>query len=395
MQIITVNKELRDFCRKLNRAEFITVDTEFIRDSTYWPKLCLVQVAGPDEAAIIDPLAEGLDLSPFYKLLANEKVSKVFHAARQDIEIFYHQAKTIPTPLFDTQVAAMVCGFGDSVGYEKLIKKTLNIAVDKSSRFTDWGRRPLSQRQLEYALADVTHLRGAYKIISERVAAQGREQWVSEEMNLLTNSGTYSLRPEDAWKRLKARSGSPKKAAILREVAAWRERLAQSRDIPRARVLKDDALHEIAQQTPKSNDELDRLRAVPKGFSNSKNAHSLIAAVQKGLKVPKDKLPNVERTKHMPTGLTPVIELLKVLLKMKCEEHDVAQKLVASVSDLELLALDDQAGIPAMSGWRREVFGGDALKLIHGQIALSVRGRRIVAAPIATAEKSKPKKQPA
>lgn len=378
MQIITATKELKEICKKLSRADFITVDTEFMRDSTYWPKLCLIQIAGPDDEVIVDPLADKIDLAPFLQLLKNQKVKKVFHAARQDIEIFYHLDKVIPAPLFDTQVAAMVCGFGDAVSYENLIKRTLKVPVDKSSRFTDWARRPLTERQLAYAMSDVTHLRAAYEEIFEQLKKAEREAWVDEEMAILLNPSTYNLAPADAWKRLKARHNGRRAAAVLQKVAAWREAEAQERDLPRGRILKDDALYEVANQAPKNKSELDSLRAVPKGFANSKAAQSLLKAVKAALDIPKDDLPSVSKPKPTPSGLAPVVELLKVLLKMKCEEHRVAQKLVANVSDLELLAADDDAPISALKGWRREIFGDTALALKHGDISLGLNGRRVV-----------------
>ncbi len=378
MQIITTTKDLKEICKKLGRADFITVDTEFMRDSTYWPKLCLIQIAGPEDEIIVDPLAEKIDLAPFLQLMGNPKVKKVFHAARQDIEIFYHLGEVIPTPLFDTQVAAMVCGFGDAVSYENLIKRTLKVQVDKSSRFTDWARRPLTEKQLAYAMADVTHLRGAYEAVFDQIQKSDREAWVDEEMAILANPSTYNLAPQDAWKRLKARHNGRRAAAVLQKVAAWREAEAQERDLPRGRILKDDALYEIANQAPKNKSELDSLRAVPKGFANSKAAQSLLAAVKAGLDIPKDELPTLAKPKPTPPGLTPVVELLKVLLKMKCEEHKVAQKLVANVSDLELLAADDDAPIMALKGWRRELFGDMALALKHGEISLGLNGRRVV-----------------
>ena len=334
--------------------------------------------AGPDDEIIVDPLAGKIDLAPFLQLLANPKVKKVFHAARQDIEIFYHLDKVIPAPLFDTQVAAMVCGFGDAVSYENLIKRTMKVQVDKSSRFTDWARRPLTEKQLAYAMADVTHLRQAYEAVFDEIKQSNREAWVDEEMAILSNPSTYNLAPEDAWKRLKARHNGRRAAAVLQKIAAWREAEAQERDLPRGRILKDDALYEIANQAPKNKSELDSLRAVPKGFANSKSAPPLLAAVKAGLDIPKEELPALAKPKPTPPGLTPVVELLKVLLKMKCEEHKVAQKLVANVSDLELLAADDEAPIMALKGWRRELFGDTALALKHGEISLGLNGRRVV-----------------
>lgn len=378
MNIITTTDALQTICARLAGVGYVTVDTEFMRDSTYWPKLCLIQLASPTEDFIIDPLAPDLDLGAFYELMRNKQVVKVFHAARQDIEIFWHEAETIPDPLFDTQVAAMVCGFGDSVGYETLVKRLTGGSVDKSSRFTDWSRRPLSEKQLQYACGDVTHLRKIYEVLARRLTQTGRARWVAEEMAILQDPATYSLKPEDAWKRLKMRFKGPKGLAVLVEVAAWRERQAQDRDLPRSRILKDDALAEIATQIPRTSEELDRLRAVPKGMSNSRSATSLMEAIERGLSMPEEQIPVVKDAEPLPPGIGPLVELLKVLLAMRSEEHEVAQKLLAKVSDLELIAAHEEADVPALKGWRREVFGADALRLKRGELALSARGRKIV-----------------
>jgi ribonuclease D len=378
MDIITRTDALEAVCDRLSNAGFITVDTEFMRDSTYWPKLCLIQLAGPNDEIVIDPLAPGLDLAPFYALMRDKKVVKVFHAARQDIEIFYHNAGTIPDPLFDTQVAAMVCGFGDSVGYETLVKRLAGGTVDKSSRFTDWSRRPLSEKQLHYAVADVTHLRKIYEVLARRLTQSGRVRWVAEEMAILQDPETYALRPGDAWKRLKMRFKGQKGLAVLVAVAAWRERQAQERDQPRSRILKDDAIAEIATQIPRAPEDLDQLRAVPKGFSNSRAAQSLMEAVERGLAMPEEQIPVIEGAEPLPPGIGPLVELLKVLLAMKCDEHEVAQKLIAKVSDLELIAAHEEADVPALKSWRREVFGNDALKLKRGELAIGARGKKIM-----------------
>ncbi|TNE57430.1 MAG: ribonuclease D [Alphaproteobacteria bacterium] len=372
MRIITETDALAEVCADLSAEPFVTVDTEFMRDSTYWPKLCLIQIAGQNSEFIIDPLADGLDLKPFYALMANEAVVKVFHAARQDVEIFFHFGGVIPHPLVDTQVAAMVCGFGDSVGYEALIRKVLGVQIDKSSRFTDWSRRPLKDKQLHYALGDVTHLRDAYPVLRDQVAQRSRAHWLEEEMDILTSPSTYELHPEVAWKRLKIGSVKPRSLGVLIEVAAWREEQAQSRDMPRQRILKDDGLYEVARQAPRSAEALDEIRGIPKGFSRSRHAATLLASVERGLNRSKDSLPKSDKPERLPQGLGPIVEMLKVLLKRECEIHEVAQKLVASMSDLEKLAADDAADIPALKGWRRELFGTAALDLKHGRLALSV-----------------------
>jgi len=378
MKIIKTTSELESVCARLAGAGFITVDTEFMRDSTFFSKLCLIQMAGPNDEIIIDPLAPDIDLASFYELMRNKKVVKVFHAARQDIEIFWHDAKAIPDPLFDTQIAAMVCGFGDSVGYETLVKRLTKGSVDKSSRFTDWSRRPLSDKQLHYAMGDVMHLRTIYEVLAKRLTQSGRVRWVAEEMAILQDPATYEAHPENAWRRVKTRFKGRKGLAVLVEVAAWRERQAQERNQPRSRILKDDAITEIATQAPRSVEELDQLRSVPKGMANSRSAASLLEAVERGLKMPEDQIPVIEETKPLPSGIAPLVELLKVLLSMKCEESDVAQKLIAKVSDLEQIAAYDDAQVPAMSGWRREVFGNDALRLKRGEISLSAKGRKII-----------------
>lgn len=380
MEIITTNEALKAACDRLSGAGYVTVDTEFMRDSTFWPVLCLIQLAGPrpEDEIIIDPLAPDIDLAPFYDLMRNRKVVKVFHAARQDIEIFFHQGNTIPDPLFDTQVAAMVCGFGDSIGYETLVRKLAGGSVDKSSRFTDWSRRALSEKQLQYAMADVTYLRTIYEVLAKRLTQTKRAHWVAEEMAVLQDPDTYAMRPENAWKRLKMRFRGQRGLAVLVEIAAWRERQAQERDIPRSRIMKDDALYEIATQIPKTTSDLDGLRAVPKGFSNSRLAPSLMEAIERGLAMKEEDVPVVEGPEPLPAGVGPLVELLKVLLKQKCEEHDVAQKLVANVSDLELIAAHAEADVSALKGWRREIFGEDALRLKRGELAIGAKGKKIV-----------------
>jgi ribonuclease D len=371
MELMATTSDLAALCERLSSAEFVTVDTEFHRETTYWPLLCLVQIAGPDEAHCIDALAEGLDLTPLYGLFKNTNIIKVFHAARQDLEIFFHKAGLIPAPLFDSQVAAMVCGFGESAGYETLATKLTPAKIDKSQRTTDWSRRPLSERQLNYALADVTHLRVIYDNLKAKLESTGRTQWVAEEMEILTNPATYSLDPEEAWQRIKSRDKKPRFLAVLKEVAAWRERTAQKQDIPRRRVVKDDVLVELAALTPTSEQDLAQAR-LAKHFARSKYAAGMLDAIKTGLNVRNEDCPRVPRTMDKPSGLGPVIDLLKVLLKARCEANDVALKLVATVDDLERIATDDQADVPALSGWRRELFGADAIKLIHGQLALAL-----------------------
>jgi ribonuclease D len=377
MTLIAENAALAEFCQRQRQAEFIAIDTEFMRDKTYWPQLCLVQIAGPQEAAAIDSLAPGIDLAPLHALMADTKVTKVFHAARQDVEIFFHLTGKIPAPLVDTQVAAMVCGFGDSVSYENLAARLAGARIDKSSRFTDWAQRPLTDRQLQYALSDVTHLRPAYEHLARRLTKTGRSEWVAEEMAVLTSPSTYRLEPAESWRRIKFRNDKPRALAILREIAAWREEEAQRRDLPRGRILKDETLCEIAAHAPRNVDDLARCRGLSRSIAENKQGQAILTAVKRGLDLPADRLPPVPPRRDLPAGLGPVIELLRVLLKMRCEDHEVAQKLVASADDLELLAADDEADVPALSGWRREIFGADALALKHGQLALTTVGRRV------------------
>jgi ribonuclease D len=371
------------FCRRLMKAPYVTVDTEFIRDHTYWPKLCLLQMAGPEEAAAIDTLAPGMDLSPVLALLENRDVLKVFHAARQDIEIFYHLSGRIPLPLFDTQVAGMVCGFGEAVAYETLVAKLAKAHIDKTARFTDWAHRPLTKRQTDYALSDVVHLRTVYEKLHRRLDESGRAGWLDEEMATLTDPETYKLEPWAAWRRVKTRSHNRRLLALLRELAAWREAEAQTRDVPRNRVLRDEALLEIAGHTPSTRAELARCRSVSRGVAEGPMGAAILEAVARGAAVPEHERPEPPPRAELPAGLKPVVELLKVLLKMKCEDFGVAQKLVASTADLEMLVARDDAPVAALHGWRREVFGEDALTLKHGRLALTVRDNRVLLAPAA------------
>jgi ribonuclease D len=377
MTPIITTAALDAFCRRMADAPFVAVDTEFMRETTYWPKLCLVQVSSAEEGAVIDPLAEGMDLAPLLGLMANERVEKVFHAARQDIEIFAYLG-VLPRPLFDTQIAAMAAGFGEQVAYDALVRQMLKIGLDKSSRFTDWARRPLSQAQLDYALADVTHLAALYPLLRDRLAAEGRLAWVTEEMTNLIDPANYDIDPEKAWRRLKPRRFTTKYLAVLRGVAAWRERTAQTRDQPRGRILKDDAIDEIATQLPTDTGGLDRLRSLPKGFASSRFGAEIVEAVRAALADPDAYAPIIER-KATPANPASgaIVELLKVLLKARSEDAGVASKLIATVADLEQIAADDAADVAALHGWRREAFGADALKLKRGELALVLDGARV------------------
>ena len=383
MTLITDNESLAAFCRRQNDADFITVDTEFLRDNSYWPKLCLVQVAGPEDAVAIDTLADKLDLAPLIALLADRDVLKVFHSGRQDLEIFYHLTGRLPAPMFDTQVAAMVCGFGDSVGYETLARQLAGAKIDKASRFTDWSRRPLSERQITYALSDVTHLRKVYRKLAKRLQANGRSDWLREEMAVLTDPETYELRPEDAWQRIKSRSKDRRHLALVRALAYWRETEAQRRDLPRGRVLRDEQILDIAAHRPQSAKELSRTRSLGKNFADSRQGEAVLKTVADALALDDSELPDAPRRVELPNGLGPLVDLLKVLLRAKCERHQVAQKLVASANDLERIAADDDASVPALSGWRREIFGDDALALKHGRLALAADGKAVTLVELA------------
>jgi ribonuclease D len=377
MTLITDSDALARFCARQEGADFVTVDTEFMRERTYWPILCLVQVAGPEEAAVIDALAPDIDLAPLYALMSGAGTAKVFHAARQDVEIFVNLAGAVPQPLFDTQIAAMVCGFGDAVSYETLVAKLARAPLDKSSRFTDWAQRPLTERQVNYALGDVVHLRTVYERLQAELARNGRADWFAEEMAVLCDPATYRAEPEEAWRRFRLRGRTdPRFFAALRALAAWRERAAQQRNLPRGRILRDEAVLEIAAHLPRSVEALARTRGLGKGIAEGRLGGEILEAVRSGLAEAATVTPPPSRA-ETPAGLGPLLELLRVLLKQCCETHQVAQKLVASAEDLEALAATDDAAVPAMSGWRYEVFGRAALALKHGRLALTARGSRI------------------
>jgi ribonuclease D len=385
MTLITETAGLASLCEKLAKLPYVTIDTEFMRESTYWPLLCLVQIGWPGGAVAVDPLAKGIDLSPLDKLLANPSVMKVFHAGRQDVEIFFNRTGTVPAPIFDSQIAAMVCGFGDSVSYETLSGKLAGAKLDKGSRFSDWSQRPLTERQLAYALDDVIHLCIIYEKLSAQLAAMGRTSWVDEEMAVLTDPATYRVEPSESWRRLKARIDKPRTLAVLQAAAAWREVEAQQRNLPRNRVLRDETLIDLALQAPKDSKELARLRGLPGNFADSPRGAAVLAAIGAALAKPPDQWPKADPRPDLPPGIAPVVELLKVVLKLVADEHDVAAKLLASSSELELIAADDEADVKAMSGWRRELFGDMALKLKRGEIALAVERKRIVIRELPTA----------
>jgi ribonuclease D len=373
MKLITTTDDLAAFCKPLAEAEFIAVDTEFMRERTYWPRLCLAQVAGPDDAAAIDALAEGIDLGPLDELMANPKVLKVFHAARQDLEIFYLRMNQVPQPLFDTQVAAMVCGHGEAASYESLATKLAKAKIDKSSRFTDWSRRPLSERQISYALSDVTHLRVVYEKLKRQLDKSGRLSWITEEVAVLNDPATYRADPEQAWRRLKPRGASPRLLGTLKEVAAWRERTVQRIDIPRQRLLRDEQLLEIASHAPKTMDELAMTRGLGRGFAEGWQGRELLEAIERARQLPDSELPTRDRPAEQLRAPSAVVDLLRTLLRLKAEQAGVAARLVASADELDRLAAGKR-DIHALKGWRREIFGADAVDLIEGRLALALAG---------------------
>lgn len=377
MRVIATTADLSALARELADRPFVAIDTEFMRETTYWPKLCLVQAAAEGVEAIIDPLADGLDLSPLLELMRETAVLKVFHAARQDLEIFHKLGGALPTPVFDTQIAAMACGYGDSVAYDALVQQVLKRRLDKSSRFTDWSRRPLSDSQMAYALADVTHLRDLFPRMHAELARGDRLSWLDEEHANLTDPDIYDTTPENAWQRLKLRKTTADYVLALQTAAAWRERQAQARDVPRGRIAKDDALYEIAEHRPKSAADFDRMRAVPRGFGGSRGAQELLQALNRAFADPNRPVYKHDRAPPTPPGLGPTVELLKVLLRLEAETHGVAPRLIASAADVEAIAANDKADVPALSGWRRQVFGERALALKHGKIALKLKDGKV------------------
>lgn len=396
MQLITTNEALTGFCDRLQTASYITVDTEFMRERTYWPKLCLLQMAGPDlhdpaQVAAIDPLAPGLDLAPVLALMRNPKIIKVFHAARQDVEIFYDLMRDIPQPLFDTQIAAMVCGFGESASYETLCAKLAKATIDKSSRFTDWSARPLTEKQIIYALGDVTHLRIVYEKLMQQIISTGRGEWLDDEMSALLDPKLYAVTPETAWERMKLRHEKPQVLAIVQALAGWREQLAQQNDIPRGRVLRDEALMEIAHHPPRDTAALARIRGLSQGFADGKHGQEILAVVASAQN---GKAPLAQKSErhHLPNTIGPVVELLKVLLKQVAEDNEIAPRLLANSEELDLLAAQDNPAIPAMQGWRYDLFGKPAQALKRGDLVLRIRGRKVEC--VAWPEKERTRHEP-
>ena len=377
MSLIKKSEDVAAICTNLRGERFVTVDTEFMRDSTYWPKLCVVQLGGTDGAWAIDALAPDIDLAPLIELMADEAVLKVFHAGRQDVEIFFHMAQTIPAPIFDTQIAAMVCGFGEAISYDKVVSRLAGVQIDKSTRFADWARRPLSEKQIDYALGDVTHLRVVYERLAETLEKNGRSSWLVEEINTLTDPASYRLEPEEAWLRLKVRSGKPLFLGTVKSLAAWREREAQRRDVPRNRVIRDDVLLDIAASAPRTPEDLAKSRSVGKSLAEGKTGRAILQAIDDAFTMAQKDLPYIPKKQTNNANTTAVVELLKVLLKQKAEQHGVAAKLIATSPELDELAGNDEADIAALKGWRREIFGDDALRLKHGEIALRLKGDQV------------------
>ena len=374
MTLITDSATLERFVAGLDGEPYVTVDTEFMRDRTYWPQLCLVQIGTSRDAVAIDALAEGIDLEPLYRLMADERILKVFHAPRQDLEIFHHLAGRLPRPLFDTQLAAMVLGYGDEVGYEALVRQVAGANLDKTSRFTDWSRRPLTDKQVAYALGDVTHLRVIYERFRDRLAERGRSRWVDEELDALLDPNLYEQDPDEVWRRLKVRTRDPRFLAVLRAVAAWREREAQRRDQPRNRVMRDDVLLDVVANRPRH---VGALRELKRVSVDNRAAEGLVKAIDAALALPEAECPRIDPPAKLPKGIGPLVDLLRVLLRLASEEHDVAQRLIATTGDLEKIAADDDADVAALEGWRFEVFGQAALALKHGELALRARGKRV------------------
>ena len=377
MTLITETSKLIDACERFSRDSFLAIDTEFMRERTYYPQLCLIQIAGKDEAVTVDALATKINLNPILDLMANHKIIKVFHACRQDMEIFFNLNRRIPFPVFDTQIGAMVCGYGESVGYDKLVRQITGVQIDKSSRFTDWSHRPLSKQQLNYALSDVTHLRTVYESLLNQLEKNGRINWLNEEFQNVLNPKTYDIPLDQIWKRLKIKNGRPKFLILVRELCAFREKEAQNRNIPRNRVIRDDILLDIAARSPRSSVDLAKVRSLSAQFAEGRLGKSILRVVAEASNIPESDAPQLEKLNKSKPQKPALIELLKVLLKHKSEDNNVAQKLIASTADLEAIAENDNANVLALNGWRKDVFGDDALLLKSGKIALSAAGDRI------------------
>ena len=379
MHYIKETNHLNELCSKLNKSEFLSIDTEFIREKTYWPKLCLIQVFNGEEKIIIDPLAKDIDLKSFFEILNNKEIVKIFHSGRQDIEIFYNLTKKIPQNIYDTQIAAMVCGFGDSIGYENLVSQLLGKKIDKTSRLTNWSNRPLSKKQINYAISDVTHLFEIYPIIRDKIISNKRENWLKEEIKILISKKTYELNPNDSWKRLKYKNLSKNSIGVLIELSKWREIKAQKKDVPRGNVIRDDAIYELCSAQPKNIEDLNNLRSFNrKGGLRKEFAEEILLAIEKGKSIKKEKLPKIKPTKRLPMGISSKVSILKILLDNISEEYGVAQKLIANKNDLQELVLNDKADIKTLKGWRYKVFGKKAIDFKNGKISIKMKNDKVI-----------------
>ena len=377
--LITDQNALEEFYASLKGCPFITVDTEFLREKTYYPKLCLIQIGDPyGNAAAIDPFAEDIDLEPVFDLLFDQNILKIFHAARQDMEIFYNLTGKLPAPIFDTQIAAMVCGYGDSIGYENLVRNITGNGLDKSVQFTNWSHRPLSDKQINYALGDVTYLVGVYEHLAAELGKRGRTEWVFQEEEILNNPSTYENDPYEAWKRVKIKSPKPKNLAVLRELAAWREKRAQDKDLPKNWVLRDDTLADMAGQLPQNTGQLQKIRNMPPELAKNHHGEKLLGLIEETLKGNPEDWPQPKKKKPPPPSVTATIDILRMLLKVQCAEHGVATKLLISTEELEEFAMNDKPDVPALKGWRYDVFGRDALAVKKGELAVGLKKGKIV-----------------
>ena len=379
MHYVKETNHLNELCSKLNKSEFLSIDTEFIREKTYWPKLCLIQVFNGEDKIIIDPLAKDIDLKSFFEILKNKEIVKIFHSGRQDIEIFYNLTKKIPQNIYDTQIAAMVCGFGDSIGYENLVSQLLEKKIDKTSRLTNWSNRPLSKKQINYAISDVTHLFEIYPIIRDKIVSNKRENWLKEEIKILISKKTYELNPNDSWKRLKYRNLSKNSIGILIELSKWREIKAQEKDVPRGNIIRDDAIYELCSAQPKNIEDLNNLRSFNrKGGLRKEFAEEILLAIKKGKSIKKEKLPKIKPAKRLPMGISSKVSILKILLDSISEEYGVAQKLIANKNDLQELVLNDKADIKTLKGWRYKVFGKKAIDFKNGKISIKMKNDKVI-----------------
>ena len=372
--LITKSADVAEFCNEVSAAEFVAVDTEFVREKTYWPILCLVQIATPDRAVAIDPLANGIDLQPVYDLMANTSVLKVFHSASQDMQVMFNATGRMTEPVFDTQIAAMVSGYGDQPAYATLVEKIVGVTIDKRSQMTDWSLRPLTDHQIEYAIGDVTHLIKVYNRLTADLESSGRTNWALEEMGHLRDRGLYDLNPRELWRRVRLRRPTRRALAVLREITEWREVSAQRRNIPRGWVCRDEALAEIALNAPQTPTALERVRGINERFAHGRDGNAILNAVQVGMELPDDQCPDPEKGRPPLKGHETLVALLQALLKLRCDENGIAAQLVANRRELDRIATEDDPDIRTLTSWRREIYGNDALALKRGEIALTADG---------------------